>query len=158
DLERQKRDLMQAQAALRASARRLERASRYKSEFLANMSHELRTPLNSSLILAKVLSDNASGNLTPEQVNYAQVIQRANNDLLALINDILDLSKIEAGQVELQPESAALADVLSRLGDTFEPLAKQKALELRIHATPQAPAGLVTDVRRLEQILRNLLS
>jgi CheY-like chemotaxis protein len=158
DLERQKQDLLRVQTALRESARQLERASRYKSEFLANMSHELRTPLNSSLILAKVLADNAAGNLTDEQVNYAKVIQAANNDLLALINDILDLSKIEAGQVELSIESVQIADVLERLSNTFTPLASQKKLDLHLAASPHAPPTIVTDSRRLEQILRNLVS
>jgi CheY-like chemotaxis protein len=158
DLERQRHDLLQAQTAIRASARRLERASRYKSEFLANMSHELRTPLNSSLILAKVLADNKTGNLTDDQVNYANVILRANNDLLSLINDILDLSKIEAGHVEIQPETIQLGDVVERIRATFEPLAGQKKLAFRVEASAHAPAALTTDARRLEQILRNLLS
>ena len=158
DLERQRHELLQAQTALRASARRLERASRYKSEFLANMSHELRTPLNSSLILAKVLADNKTGNLTDDQVNYANVILRANNDLLALINDILDLSKIEAGHVEIQPEAIQLGEVVERIRASFEPLAAQKKLAFRVEASAHAPATLTTDARRLEQILRNLLS
>jgi CheY-like chemotaxis protein/CHASE3 domain sensor protein len=158
ELERQKQELLDAQTALRASARGLERASRYKSEFLANMSHELRTPLNSSLILAKVLADNPAGNLSEEQVNYAKVIESANNDLLALINDILDLSKIEAGHVELYIEDTALADILERMRTTFEPVALEKKLELRIEASPHAPPSLKTDARRLEQVLRNLVS
>ncbi len=158
DLERQKQDLLRAQTALTATAAGLERASRYKSEFLANMSHELRTPLNSSLILSKVLADNAAGNLTDEQVGYARVIQTSNNDLLSLINDILDLSKIEAGHVELQAETVPLADVLEPMQSGFEVAAAQKHLAFRIVTSPHAPAVLTTDVRRLHQILRNLLS
>ena len=96
------------------------------------MSHELRTPLNSSLILAKLLADNREGNLTAEQIKYAQTIQSSGNDLLALITDILDLSKIEAGRMEVQPEQVPLARLLESLGRTFQPLAAQKALEFRI--------------------------
>ena len=158
DLERQKQDLLRAQSALTASAAGLERASRYKSEFLANMSHELRTPLNSSLILSKVLADNAGGNLTEEQVGYARVIQASNNDLLSLINDILDLSKIEAGHVELQAETVPLAEILEPMQDGFEVTASQKKLAFTIEASPLAPVVLTTDVRRLHQVLRNLLS
>ena len=108
-LERQKEDLARSTREIEAKAHELEQASRYKSDFLANMSHELRTPLNSSLILAKLLGDNPDGNLTEEQVKFAQTIQSSGNDLLALINDILDLSKIEAGQMEIRAESLSLA-------------------------------------------------
>jgi signal transduction histidine kinase/CheY-like chemotaxis protein len=158
DLERQKEQLLRVQAALASSAANLERASRYKSEFLANMSHELRTPLNSSLILAKVLADNAGGNLTDDQVGYAKTIQSSNNDLLALINDILDLSKIEAGHFELQPEETPVAEILAPLRATFEVAARQKRIEYAVDASPHLPATLTTDVRRLHQVLRNLLS
>ena len=158
DLERQKQRLLEAQSALQASARQLERASRYKSEFLANMSHELRTPLNSSLILAQVLAENKSGNLSEEQVNYARVIHTANQDLLALINDILDLAKIEAGHADIHPESVPLAPLLERIRATFEPLAQRKNLAFQVTTSPQAPVALTTDARRLEQVLRNLLS
>ncbi|HEX2829341.1 MAG TPA: response regulator [Burkholderiales bacterium] len=158
DLERQKADLLNVQSELKRSAQELERASRYKSEFLANMSHELRTPLNSSLILAKVLADNGAGNLTEEQVNYAKVIHTSNNDLLALINDILDLSKIEAGHVKVEPEAAALDSVLEPLRASFEAVASEKGLELVFDVAADAPQSLTTDVRRLQQILRNLLS
>ena len=123
-LERQHDELAGAQAILTDKAAELERANQYKSEFLANMSHELRTPLNSSLILAKLLADNKDGNLTAEQVKFAQTISSAGNDLLALINDILDLSKIEAGKVEIAPEPVALAGVVEALVKTFEPLAR----------------------------------
>ncbi len=156
-LERQKRDLLLAQQDLERNASQLEAASRYKSEFLANMSHELRTPLNSSLILAKLLADNREATLTPEQVKYAQAIHASNNDLLTLINDILDLSKIEAGHVELEPEAVALPEFVARLRDVFEPLARQKQLGFHVDAS-LAPAEMFTDGQRLQQILTNLLA
>ncbi|HEY0334581.1 MAG TPA: response regulator [Stenotrophomonas sp.] len=158
ELEAQKQRLMSAQTDLVRSSEELSTASRYKSEFLANMSHELRTPLNSSLILAKLLADNRDATLTAEQVKYAQAIHSSNNDLLALINDILDLSKIEAGHVELADETLAMASVLARLRETFEPLARQKGLALHITSDAGAPAQLVADGQRLQQILKNLLA
>ena len=157
-LERQKRDLLLAHQAIELNARRLAQASQYKSEFLANMSHELRTPLNSSLILSKILFDNKQGNLSTEQVSYAQTIHAANNDLLSLINDILDLSKIEAGHVEIHPELVTTDTLFERLLALFKPLAVQKGLSLETVRAPQAPAALITDVQRLEQVLKNLLS
>ncbi|KFA22845.1 histidine kinase, partial [Xanthomonas vasicola pv. musacearum NCPPB 4384] len=122
-LEAQRQALLIAQNQLVRNSNELSTASRYKSEFLANMSHELRTPLNSALILAKLLADNKDGTLSTEQVKYAQAILSSNNDLLTLINDILDLSKIEAGHVELADETVATTSVLQRLRETFEPLA-----------------------------------
>ena len=150
--------LQSAQEQLQHRAVELESASRYKSEFLANMSHELRTPLNSSLILAKLLSDNSSGNLSDEQVRFAQTIYSAGNDLLQLINDILDISKVEAGKLELVPEDVPVRRVVEGLVRTFEPLARQKALEFKISVDPGVPASLHTDRQRMEQILKNLLS
>ncbi len=150
--------LTEAQDQLRARALDLERASRYKSEFLANMSHELRTPLNSSLILAKLLSDNVPGNLNEEQVRFAQTIYSAGNDLLNLINDILDISKVEAGKLELLPEDLPLRRTVEGLGRTFEPLAKQKELTFTVTVEPNVPASIHTDRQRLEQVLKNLLS
>jgi len=150
--------LTEAQDQLRARALDLERASRYKSEFLANMSHELRTPLNSSLILAKLLSDNVPGNLNEEQVRFAQTIYSAGNDLLNLINDILDISKVEAGKLELLPEDLPLRRTVEGLGRTFEPLAKQKELQFTVTVEPNVPASIHTDRQRLEQVLKNLLS
>ena len=147
-----------AQDQLRQRALELERASRYKSEFLANMSHELRTPLNSSLILAKLLADNASGNLNDEQVRFAQTIYSAGNDLLHLINDILDISKVEAGKLELVPEEVPLRRMVEGLARTFEPLARQKMLEFSVAIDPNVPASITTDRQRVEQILKNLLS
>jgi CheY-like chemotaxis protein/signal transduction histidine kinase/CHASE3 domain sensor protein len=150
--------LNEVQDQLRQRAQDLERASRYKSEFLANMSHELRTPLNSSLILAKLLSDNANGNLSAEQVRFAQTIYSAGNDLLHLINDILDISKVEAGKLELLLESLPLRRVVESLNMTFEPLAQQKQLRFTVQVEPSVPATVWTDRQRLEQILKNLLS
>ncbi|MET0857395.1 MAG: CHASE3 domain-containing protein, partial [Telluria sp.] len=150
--------LNEAQDQLRQRALDLERASRYKSEFLANMSHELRTPLNSSLILAKLLSDNVKGNLSDEQVRFAQTIYSAGNDLLHLINDILDISKVEAGKLELVLESLPLRRVVDNLASTFEPMALQKQLNFTVQVDPSVPATVWTDRQRLEQILKNLLS
>ncbi|MGC1174902.1 response regulator [Polaromonas sp.] len=150
--------LNQAQTLLEERAEELSRASRYKSEFLANMSHELRTPLNSSLILAKLLADNPKGNLNEEQVRFSQSIYSAGNDLLNLINDILDISKVEAGKLELTPEDIVLAHLVSSLRNTFEPMANQKQLQFEISISHGTPVTLVTDRQRIEQILKNLLS
>ncbi|GJH24337.1 response regulator [Caballeronia novacaledonica] len=147
-----------AQGELETRAEALQRASRYKSEFLANMSHELRTPLNSSLILAKLLSENKAGNLTNDQIKYAQTIYSAGNDLLNLINDILDLSKVEAGKLDLHIEDVPLQRIMDTLSRTFEPLARQKKLRLELRNDIDDYPTLTTDFRRLEQILRNLLS
>ena len=157
-LEHQANLLAESQRILLDKATELERASQYKSEFLANMSHELRTPLNSTLILAKLLADNQSGNLSAEQVRFAQTIHGAGNDLLALINDILDLARIEAGKVELLHEPVALAPVLETLEKSFAPQAAQQQLDFSVSLDPGVPASLVTDERRLGQILKNLLS
>jgi signal transduction histidine kinase/CheY-like chemotaxis protein/CHASE3 domain sensor protein len=157
-LAAQRDDLARANASVELKARELEQASRYKSQFLANMSHELRTPLNSSLILAKLLADNPADNLTPEQVNYARTIQSSGNDLLNLINDILDLSKIEAGHVEIAPETLPVSRLANGLRQTFEPIAADKNLQFVVDIAPGCPAELQTDSQRLEQILKNLLS
>ena len=150
--------LGEVQAALEERAQDLQRASKYKSEFLANMSHELRTPLNSSLILSKLLSENAKGNLEPEQIQFANTIYAAGNDLLSLINDILDISKVEAGKLELAPETISLAGIAEAMRNTFAPLAGQKRLIFTAALDPGAPPSLVTDGQRLQQILKNLLS
>ncbi len=157
-LEEQKEELTAARESLQERARELAQASQYKSEFLANMSHELRTPLNSSLILAKLLADNPSGNLTDEQVKFAQTISSAGNDLLVLINDILDLSKIEAGKLDVNPEPVEVSRVLESLERTFRPLARERKLALTLRSLPGAPARLETDPQRLQQVLKNLLS
>jgi signal transduction histidine kinase/DNA-binding response OmpR family regulator len=157
-LEQQTQELTVTQKALALNAQELERASRYKSEFLANMSHELRTPLNSLLILAKLLGDNATGNLDEDQVQYARTIYSAGNDLLALINDILDVSKIEAGKLEVQREVVPLARVVEELTRTFRPVATERKLALEVLVETGSPATLMTDSQRLQQILKNLLS
>jgi CheY-like chemotaxis protein/signal transduction histidine kinase len=157
-LEIQRDDLERAQGDLEARAADLQRANQYKTEFLANMSHELRTPLNSTLILSKLLADNAQGNLTDEQVRFAQTIGGAGNDLLALINDILDLSKIEAGKVELQIEDIDLRFLADQMQATFEPIARQKGLGFSVSFDPAAPASMRGDRQRVGQILKNLLS
>ncbi|WP_429334594.1 response regulator [Paraburkholderia sp. 35.1] len=157
-LERQKSDLLRVQNDLAANAERLEQSSRYKSEFLANMSHELRTPLNSSLILAKLLQQNRSGNLTDEQVRYAETIHASNSDLLVLINDILDLSKVEAGQLTVEHETVSIEATLQSLEEMVRPIAATRHLRLAFDKLPGTPDTFVTDGQRLTQILRNLLS
>ncbi len=157
-LDQKNTALGQAQLQLEQRADELTRASRYKSEFLANMSHELRTPLNSSLILSKLLSDNPKGNLNEEQVKFAQSIYSAGNDLLNLINDILDISKVEAGKLELSPEHITVGKLIDSLKNTFEPLAGQKKLNFEVHIDPATPASIYSDRQRVEQILKNLLS
>ncbi|MFC0252972.1 response regulator [Massilia consociata] len=157
-LDMKNASLSAAQEQLRQRALELERASRYKSEFLANMSHELRTPLNSSLILAKLLADNAAGNLNDEQVRFAQTIYSAGNDLLHLINDILDISKVEAGKLELLPEEVPLRRMVEGMARTFELLARQKKLDFSVTVEPNVPPTITTDRQRVEQILKNLLS
>lgn len=157
-LEIQRDDLSRTKLAVQAKAEELERASRYKSDFLANMSHELRTPLNSSLILSKLLSDNPLGNLTEEQVKYAQTIQSSGNDLLALINDILDLSKIEAGHMEIHPEHIPISRLISDMTSVFEPVARQKGLQFSTSVAEDCPDFITTDRQRLEQVLKNLLA
>ncbi|HEX3801015.1 MAG TPA: response regulator [Verrucomicrobiae bacterium] len=157
-LEGQKDDLSRAKIELENQAAVVEQASRYKSDFLANMSHELRTPLNSSLILAKLLADNREGNLSAEQIKYAQTIQSAGNDLLTLINDILDLAKVEAGRLDLKPEAFLLPSLVESLNGLFDPVAEGKGLKLRMTLAPDAPQTLETDRKRLEQVLKNLLS
>ncbi|MFF2350977.1 HAMP domain-containing protein [Kitasatospora sp. NPDC058115] len=158
DIEAKNLEIEQARQELEERARQLSLTSMYKSEFLANMSHELRTPLNSLLILAQLLAQNAAGNLTPKQVEYAGVIHSAGSDLLQLINDILDLSKVEAGKMELAPEPFAVQDLLAYVESAFKPLADQKDLAFRITVEDGVPGELVTDQARLRQVLRNLLS
>jgi CheY-like chemotaxis protein/signal transduction histidine kinase/CHASE3 domain sensor protein len=157
-LERQNDDLSRAQTVLTDKTLELERANQYKSEFLTNMSHELRTPLNSALILAKILADNKTGNLSEEQVKFARTIDAACNDLLTLINDILDLSKIEAGKIETSFASEPIARLLDNLIKTVAPMAQQKGLRLGAVVEPGTPERIDTDVQRLGQILKNLLS
>ncbi|MFG3305288.1 HAMP domain-containing protein [Streptomyces wuyuanensis] len=151
-------EIEQARQELEDRAQQLALASRYKSEFLANMSHELRTPLNSLLILAQLLAQNPTRNLTPKQVEYAGIIHSAGSDLLQLINDILDLSKVEAGKMDINPERIALRPLLDYVEATFRPVTTQKSLDFTITTAPGVPADLVTDDSRLRQVLRNLIS
>lgn len=157
-LEAQKEDLEKAQTSLQIHSRELQQASQYKSDFLANMSHELRTPLNSSLILAKLLADNPDDNLTDEQVLHAQTIESAGNDLLSLINDILDLSKIEAGHMEIMPETVRVSQLIDGLMRGFAPIAGQKNIEFTSIISADCPNEIQTDSKRFEQIMKNLLS
>ncbi len=157
-LEEQTRSLELQRDELARTAQELQRSSEYKSQFLANMSHELRTPLNSTLILAKLLGDNREKNLSAEQVKFAQTIYNAGNDLLTLINDILDLSKIEAGMLDVRPEQIHVKRLVDELASVFQPVATQKKLELQFRITPNTPESIETDPTRLHQVLRNLLS
>ena len=157
-LEAQRDELERTSSAVQLKARELAQASQYKSDFLANMSHELRTPLNSLLILSKLLSDNPAGNLSSEQVKFAQTIESSGNDLLTLINDILDLSKIEAGHIEVRPENLPLQRLTGDLRSLFQPLADERKLGFEIKVAKNAPNVLETDRQRLEQVLKNLLS
>ncbi|HEY3727937.1 MAG TPA: HAMP domain-containing protein [Solirubrobacteraceae bacterium] len=158
DIETKNREIEQARLGLEEKAAQLALSSRYKSEFLANMSHELRTPLNSLLILSKLLSDNEEGNLNAKQLEFARTIRAAGTDLLELINDILDLSKIEAGKMDLLLDAIRLEDICLYVRRTFDPVAADKALALEIVLAPDVPSVIVTDEQRLQQILRNLLS
>ncbi|MFJ2597834.1 HAMP domain-containing protein [Streptomyces erythrochromogenes] len=158
DIEAKNLEIEQARQELEARAQQLSLASTYKSEFLANMSHELRTPLNSLLILAQLLAQNPTRNLTPKQVEYAGIIHSAGSDLLQLINDILDLSKVEAGKMDINPERVDLPQLLEYVDATFRPMTTQKSLDFTVTTAPDAPDDLLTDDSRLRQILRNLLS
>jgi len=158
ELEYKNREIARASASLEEKARELARASKYKSDFLANMSHELRTPLNSLLILAKLLSENEERTLTPQQVEFARTICSSGHDLLSLINEILDLSKVEAGKVEVKPQQVSIVELCDFVERSFRKIAEQKAVELRIHVATDAPKSIHTDPLRLQQILKNLLS
>jgi signal transduction histidine kinase/CheY-like chemotaxis protein/HAMP domain-containing protein len=158
DIEAKNTEIEQARAEIEARARQLALASQYKSQFLANMSHELRTPLNSLLILARLLAQNPGHNLTAKQVEYARVIYSAGSDLLQLINDILDLSKVEAGRMDVITERFPLAALVEDLRTTFGPLTAEKGLDFEVVTDPTAPPELVTDRQRLRQVLGNLLS
>ncbi|MEZ4240472.1 MAG: response regulator [Myxococcota bacterium] len=158
ELEEQTAQLEERQQELVRARVELEEANRHKSQFLANMSHELRTPLNSTLILAKILADDAPGTLTPDQVKSAETIYAAGNDLLTLINDILDLSKIEAGRMDMAAQDLRVEDVVGQVERLVRPLAADKRLSFSVEIAAAAPAALVSDGTRVKQILRNLLS
>ena len=158
EVERKNAEVEQARQALEEKAKQLALTSKYKSEFLANMSHELRTPLNSLLILSDQLAKNNEGNLTPRQIEFAKTIHSSGNDLLALINDILDLSKIESGTVIVDVGPIAFEDLQSYVDRTFRHVAESRKLEFDIDFAPNLPHGLRTDLKRLQQVLKNLLS
>ncbi|MBC7469594.1 MAG: response regulator, partial [Ramlibacter sp.] len=158
EVERKNQEVEQARQALEEKAKQLALTSKYKSEFLANMSHELRTPLNSLLILSDQLCKNPDGNLTIKQVEFAKTIHSSGNDLLMLINDILDLSKIESGTVVVDINELRLSDLQLYVERTFRHVAEAKTVEFMIHTGLQLPTSMVTDVKRLQQILKNLLS
>ncbi|HVL42249.1 MAG TPA: response regulator, partial [Brevundimonas sp.] len=157
-VEAKNREVEQARFALEEKAEQLALTSKYKSEFLANMSHELRTPLNSLLILSKMLSENTQGNLTPKQVEFSRNIHAAGSDLLGLINDILDLSKIESGTVTLDIGEMALESLRDQMHRTFAQIAQDKKLDFSIDIDPDLPPSMYTDDKRLLQIIKNLLS
>ncbi|MCW5254673.1 HAMP domain-containing protein [Streptomyces sp. SHP 1-2] len=158
DIEVKNTEIEEARQVLEERAEQLAVSMRYKSEFLANMSHELRTPLNSLLILAKLLADNADANLSPKQVEFAETIHGAGSDLLQLINDILDLSKVEAGKMDVSLTRIALVQLVDYVEATFRPLTAEKGLDLSVRVSPELPPTLHTDEQRLLQVLRNLLS
>jgi HAMP domain-containing protein/CheY-like chemotaxis protein len=158
EVERKNQEIEQARRALEEKATELSLTSKYKSEFLANMSHELRTPLNSILILGQQLGDNSEGNLSPKQVEFARTIHGAGTDLLNLITDILDLSKIESGTVTVMAESVVLESVLESLVRPFRHEAETRHLSLEIQADPMLGRTMITDSKRLQQVLKNLLS
>ncbi|MFC4050158.1 HAMP domain-containing protein [Actinomadura syzygii] len=157
-IEIQNFQIEQARRTLEERAEQLAISSRYKSEFLANMSHELRTPLNSLLVLAKLLSENQEGNLTGKQVEFSQTIHDSGTDLLELINDILDLAKVEAGKMEAHPQRIAVSALVDYVEATFRPLSVDKGLHFGVEVAPDVPSTLHTDEQRLQQVLRNLLS
>jgi HAMP domain-containing protein/CheY-like chemotaxis protein/signal transduction histidine kinase len=158
EVERKNQEIEQARRAVEEKAKELALTSKYKSEFLANMSHELRTPLNSILVLGQQLTDNPDGNLTPKQVEFARTIHGAGTDLLNLITDILDLSKIESGTVSVQADEVFYASLLDMIARPFRHEAENRRLSFEIEADPRLARSLVTDSKRLQQVLKNLLS
>ena len=158
EVERKNREVEQAKLALEEKATQLALSSKYKSEFLANMSHELRTPLNSLLILAQQLSDNPEGNLSGKQVEFAKTIYGSGSDLLTLINDILDLSKIESGTVTLDVSEYRFSNLRNYVDRTFRHMAEAKHLGFQVELAENLPTAVMTDTTRLQQVLKNLLS
>ena len=156
--EQKKKELEKVREALEEKAQQLELSSQYKSEFLANMSHELRTPLNSLLILAKILSDNSDQNLTSKQEEYVRTIYSSGHDLLHLINDILDLAKVESGKLEVVPKDVKIKSIQQFIYRQFAPVARQKNVDFSIQVESNVSEQIFTDEHRLQQILKNLLS
>jgi signal transduction histidine kinase/ActR/RegA family two-component response regulator len=157
-VEEKNREVEQARRSLEEKAEQLAMVSKYKSDFLANMSHELRTPLNSLLVLAKVLSENKDDKLSDRQLDYARTIYTSGTDLLRLINEVLDLSKLEAGKFQIEPRDFEISEIADLLEKNFQPLAEEKALDFFIEMASDLPRMIHTDRQRLEQILRNLLA
>jgi HAMP domain-containing protein/CheY-like chemotaxis protein/signal transduction histidine kinase len=158
EVERKNREVEQARQALEEKASQLALTSKYKSEFVSNMSHELRTPLNSLLLLARQLVENPEENLTPKQIEYAKIIHASGNDLLSLINDILDLSKIESGTVTVEVGQLQFWDLQDYIDRSFRHVAESKALEFSVNLHASLPRSIQTDVKRLQQVIKNLLS
>ncbi len=158
EVEAKNREVEEAREAMEEKAEQLALTSKYKSEFLANMSHELRTPLNSMLILSRQLAENGETNLSPKQVQFAETIHSSGNDLLSLINDILDLSKIESGMMAIEIGEMQFAEITDQLSRSFHQLAADKGLEFTIECAQKLPTQMYTDQKRLQQILKNLLS
>jgi signal transduction histidine kinase/ActR/RegA family two-component response regulator len=158
NIEMKNREIELARTGLEEKAQQLAQASQYKSEFLANISHELRTPLNSMLVLSRLLADDPERNLTTRQIEFAQTIHGAGSDLLVLIDDILDLSKIEAGRMDVEPGTFSFTELSSYVEQAFRPQAEEKGLTLTVALDPKLPPAMITDAQRLQQILRNLLS
>src|SRR5438045_6936082 len=157
EVERKNSEVEQARQALEEKAEQLAITSKYKSEFMANMSHELRTPLNSLLILADQLAHNEEGNLQPKQVEFARTIHASGNDLLSLINDILDLSKIESGTVSVDIAALRFHDLRNNVERTFRHVANAKELDFQIDIDQDIPSTMFPDSPRLEQVIRKLL-
>jgi HAMP domain-containing protein/CheY-like chemotaxis protein/GAF domain-containing protein len=158
EVERKNREIEQARMSLEEKAEQLALTSKYKSEFLANMSHELRTPLNSLLILSKLLADNPDGNLSAKQTEFARTIHASGSDLLELINDILDLSKIESGTISLDIGELSFSDLRDSIERNFRQVAESKKLDFKLDFKTDIPRALFTDSKRLQQVLKNLLS
>ena len=158
EVEQKNKEVEQAKQALEDKAEQLALTSKYKSEFLANMSHELRTPLNNLLILARMLGENAERTLTSKQVKYAETIHSSGTDLLALINDILDLAKIESGKMDVELGSVSFAALEEYVSRTFRHVADGKSLEFNIEVDPAIGPTMHTDAKRLQQVLKNLIS
>jgi signal transduction histidine kinase/CheY-like chemotaxis protein len=158
DLEAKNREIELARLGVEEKAEQLQLASQYKSEFLANMSHELRTPLNSLLILAKLLADNPETNLTDRQIEFARTIHRAGSDLLELINDILDLSKIEAGKMDVHSGPLDIRALCADMQRSFAPVAEQQGLDFEVTVDEDLPPRVVTDEQRIRQVVKNLLA
>src|SRR5262249_27258458 len=157
-IEIKNREIEDARGALEEKAEQLTLSSKYKSEFLANMSHELRTPLNSMLILARLFAENPEKNLTQKQIEFAHTIYTAGSDLLTLINDILDLSKVEAGKMDVHVTDVAVTEVRDYVNRTFRPVAENNGLDFLVEIDDALPEQIATDEQRLQQVLKNLLS